>query len=56
MDEHGCWISYKTYPGSLLRFFIRCRCGWKGPERYTRAETLPDRAAHKAAMAEDSAA
>jgi hypothetical protein len=56
-DKHGCWISYTTYPRMIVRYYARCRCGWKGPERSAREETLPDRAAHKAREEqEDSAA
>jgi hypothetical protein len=55
-DKHGCWISYTTYPRLVVRYYARCRCGWKGPERFTRAETLSDRVAHKAQAAEDSEA
>jgi hypothetical protein len=51
MEEHGCWISQKTYSGMVVRYRARCRCGWEGPERIERHATLTDRAEHKARVA-----
>lgn len=52
-DKHGCWISQTTYPGLVVRYRAKCRCGWQGPERFARHETVSDRAEHKARPEEE---